>query len=64
MTRGDVGTVARHLAALREHAPAVVPLYLAAAEREIELAVGRGALTPEAAAELRSALAGALATAT
>ena len=64
MTRGDRGTVARHLATLAEHAPGVVPLYLAAAEREIELAMGRGALTPEAAADLRSALAGALATAT
>ena len=64
MTRGDAGTVARHLRALVEHAPGVVPLYLAAAEREIQLAIGRGALTPEAAAELRSALAGALATAT
>jgi predicted short-subunit dehydrogenase-like oxidoreductase (DUF2520 family) len=64
MTRGDRGTVARHLATLTEHAPAVVPLYLAAAEREIELAIGRRALTPEAAADLRSALTGALATAT
>jgi len=64
MTRGDRGTVARHLATLAEHAPAVLPLYRAAAEREIELAEGRGALTPEAAAELRSTLGEALATAT
>jgi predicted short-subunit dehydrogenase-like oxidoreductase (DUF2520 family) len=64
MTRGDRGTVARHLATLAEHAPGVMPLYLAAAEREIELAIGRGALTPEAATDLRSALAWALATAT
>jgi predicted short-subunit dehydrogenase-like oxidoreductase (DUF2520 family) len=64
MTRGDRGTVARHLATLAEHAPAVLPLYRAAAVREIELAQGRGALTPEAAADLRSALSGALATAT
>ncbi len=64
MTRGDRGTVARHMATLVEHAPAVVPLYRAAAEREIELAMGRGALTPEAAADLRSALVEPLATAT
>jgi predicted short-subunit dehydrogenase-like oxidoreductase (DUF2520 family) len=64
MTRGDRGTVTRHLATLAQHAPAVIPLYLAAAEREIELAIGRDALTPEAAADLRMALAGALATAT
>ena len=64
MTRGDRGSVARHLATLAEHAPAVLPLYRAAAEREIELAVGRGALTPEAAADLRSTLTEPLATAT
>jgi len=64
MTRGDRGTVARHVATLLDHAPAVVPLYRAAAEREIELALGRGALTPEAAEELRSALVEPLATAT
>jgi predicted short-subunit dehydrogenase-like oxidoreductase (DUF2520 family) len=64
MTRGDRGTVGRHLATLAEHAPAVLPLYRAAAVREIELAVGRGALTPEAAAELRAALTEPLATPT
>jgi predicted short-subunit dehydrogenase-like oxidoreductase (DUF2520 family) len=64
MTRGDRGTVARHMATLAAHAPGVVPLYRAAAEREIELAVGRGALTPEAASELRHALRETLATAT
>jgi predicted short-subunit dehydrogenase-like oxidoreductase (DUF2520 family) len=64
MTRGDRGTVARHLVTLAEHAPAVLPLYRAAALREIELAVGRGALTPEAAEELRAALTEPLATPT
>jgi predicted short-subunit dehydrogenase-like oxidoreductase (DUF2520 family) len=64
MTRADRGTVARHLATLREHAPAVLPLYRAAAVREIELAQGRGALTPEAAADLHEALAEPLATPT
>ena len=64
MTRGDRGTVARHLATVAEHAPAVLPLYLAAAEREIQLAVGRGALTPEAAEGLRLALTEPLATPT
>ncbi|MEA2545416.1 MAG: hypothetical protein QOI09_689 [Chloroflexota bacterium] len=64
MTRGDRGSVARHLATLAEHAPAVLPLYRAAAEREIQLAVERGALTPEAAADLRSTLTEPLATTT
>lgn len=59
MTRGDRGTLEAHLAALRRHAPDVVPLYTAAAEREIALAEARGALTPEAATTLRSSLASA-----
>ena len=62
MTRGDQGTVASHLAALAAHAPAVVPVYLALAEREVSIAAERGALTPEAAADLRRTLAMTLAT--
>jgi predicted short-subunit dehydrogenase-like oxidoreductase (DUF2520 family) len=57
ITRGDRGTLDAHLAALRRHAPGVLDLYRAAAEREIQLAQGRGVLTPEAAAGLRSSLA-------
>ena len=60
MTRGDRGTLEAHLAALREHAPGVLDLYVAAAEREIVLAEARGALTPEAAKNLRSSLATAV----
>lgn len=57
MTRGDVGTLDRHLATLRAHAPDVVALYVAAAEREIALAERRGALAPEAAVAMRRSLA-------
>lgn len=57
MTRGDRGTLDAHLAALRSHAPGVVDLYIAAAEREIALAEARGALSAEAAAGLRTSLA-------
>lgn len=57
ITRGDVGTLTVHLRTLRQLAPDVLPLYIAAAEREIVLAEGRGALAPEAAARLRAALA-------
>lgn len=57
MTRGDVGTLERHLATLRAYAPDVLPLYVAAAEREIALAESRGALAPEAAAAMRRSLA-------
>ncbi len=57
MTRGDIGTLEAHLAELRKHAPDALPLYRAAAEREIALAQDRGALTPELAGALRVALA-------
>jgi predicted short-subunit dehydrogenase-like oxidoreductase (DUF2520 family) len=57
ITRGDDGTLRAHLAALEQHAPGVLDLYRAAAAREIRLAEERGALTPAAAATLRSSLA-------
>ncbi|MEW5992667.1 MAG: DUF2520 domain-containing protein [Chloroflexota bacterium] len=57
MTRGDIGTLDRHLATLRTHAPAALALYVAAAEREIALAERRGALAPEVAAAMRASLA-------
>jgi len=57
LTRGDVGTLRAHLAELRAHAPDVLPLYVAAAEREVTLAEERGTLSPEVAARLRSSLA-------
>jgi predicted short-subunit dehydrogenase-like oxidoreductase (DUF2520 family) len=57
MTRGDVGTLARHLEALARLAPAVLPLYRAAAEREIALAEMRGSLAPDAAESMRRLLA-------
>ena len=60
MTRGDVGTLRSHLAALRAHAPRVLPLYAAAAEREIELATARGALAPEVASTMLGVLTSAL----
>ncbi|HTK44523.1 MAG TPA: DUF2520 domain-containing protein [Patescibacteria group bacterium] len=57
MTRGDVGTLERHLDALARFAPGVLPLYRAAAEREIELAESRGSLAPHAAESMRRLLA-------
>jgi len=61
-TRGDRGTLVAHTAAIDRAAPAVAALYRDLAEREISIAERRGALTPEAAETLRSALAPALAT--
>ena len=57
ITRGDQGTLEAHLRTLRAHAPGVVDLYVAAAEREIALAEARGALTPEVSEHLRASLA-------
>lgn len=57
MTRGDVGTLERHLEAMARLAPAALPLYRAAAEREIALAQDRGSLAPEAAESMRRLLA-------
>jgi predicted short-subunit dehydrogenase-like oxidoreductase (DUF2520 family) len=57
VTRGDIGTLARHIETLRLYAPAALPLYRAAGEREIALAEKRGALAQNRAAELRSTLA-------
>jgi predicted short-subunit dehydrogenase-like oxidoreductase (DUF2520 family) len=57
MTRGDVGTLERHLEALGRLAPDVLPLYRAAAEREIALAESRGSLAPHAAESMRRLLA-------
>jgi len=57
MTRGDVGTLGRHLEALARLAPNVLPLYRAAAEREISLAESRGSLAPHAAESMRRLLA-------
>jgi predicted short-subunit dehydrogenase-like oxidoreductase (DUF2520 family) len=57
-TRGDAGTVAAHLAAVTKGAPQAVPVYLALLERSVQIATGRGALSPEASERLRTALAG------
>ena len=57
IVRGDVGTLRAHLGTLRAHAPGALDLYRAAAVREVDLAEARGALAPEAVAELRTSLA-------
>jgi predicted short-subunit dehydrogenase-like oxidoreductase (DUF2520 family) len=57
ITRGDAGTLAAHLAALRAHAPDVVDLYLAAARRELKLVQERGNLSAEAMDSLAAVLA-------
>ncbi|MGH2477525.1 MAG: Rossmann-like and DUF2520 domain-containing protein [Candidatus Limnocylindrales bacterium] len=61
MTRGDLGTLRTHLATLAAHAPKAIALYVAAAHREIDLAVARGVLAPETAGAMRETLTAALA---
>ncbi|OGO59078.1 MAG: hypothetical protein A2V85_01395 [Chloroflexi bacterium RBG_16_72_14] len=57
-TRGDAGTLAAHLEALTAGAPDTLPVYRALLERSVRVASDRGALSPEAAERLRTALAG------
>jgi predicted short-subunit dehydrogenase-like oxidoreductase (DUF2520 family) len=56
-TRGDAGTLAAHLDALARSAPAAAPVYAALMARQVDLAERRGALSPERAQLLRTALA-------
>ncbi|MGH2408038.1 MAG: Rossmann-like and DUF2520 domain-containing protein [Candidatus Limnocylindrales bacterium] len=57
IARGDVGTLRAHLAAMHQLAPGAIGLYVAAARREIALAVDRGSLESGIAAEAASVLA-------
>jgi predicted short-subunit dehydrogenase-like oxidoreductase (DUF2520 family) len=57
ITRGDVGTVAAHIATLEVNAPDVVELYLAMARRQLRIAQDRGALSPNQVARVRRVLA-------
>ena len=54
--RGDVGTIRGHLEAMQRLAPGAVEMYRATAARELDLAVGRGAIDEEQAAPLRRLL--------
>jgi len=56
IARGDVGTIERHLAALAEVAPDLLPVYKELARRTIPIARAKGGLSSEAAARLTEAL--------
>jgi len=58
IARGDAGTLRAHLAAMRALAPGAIELYVAAARREIALALERGTLEPGSAANLTALLDG------
>ena len=59
VSRGDAGTVAKHLDALVGSAPESVPAYLALARRAADRAIAAGRLTPGAAEPLLDVLAAA-----
>ncbi|MCL4800552.1 MAG: DUF2520 domain-containing protein [Burkholderiales bacterium] len=54
VSRGDIGTIERHLAALAKLPPETLALYRALAARAIPLAEEKGSLSAEAAAKLRA----------
>jgi predicted short-subunit dehydrogenase-like oxidoreductase (DUF2520 family) len=56
VARGDAGTVAKHLAVLREQAPGTLPAYRALARRTVDRAQAAGLLKPEPAAAVRTTL--------
>jgi len=56
ITRGDTGTVRRHLAALSERAPMVVPLYCQVGLDMVALAQQRRSISPDQARDLRQLL--------
>jgi len=56
VSRGDVGTIERNLAALSEHAPETAALYVELARRTIPIARAKGTLSDEAAARLLARL--------
>ena len=57
VARGDAGTVAAHVAELREHAPRTVAGYLAMARATADRALAHGLLKPELAEDLLGVLA-------
>ncbi len=54
LARGDVGTVQRHLEALRAQAPEVLPLYCRLGLASLPLARAKGKLSPQRAEELQA----------
>jgi predicted short-subunit dehydrogenase-like oxidoreductase (DUF2520 family) len=64
VSRGDAGTIARHLAVLHETAPDSVPAYLALARRTADRAIDSGRLRPTDAERLLDVLATEAATVT
>jgi predicted short-subunit dehydrogenase-like oxidoreductase (DUF2520 family) len=56
IARGDIGTIRKHLAALEQKEPTLLPLYKSLGLETIPIGVAKGTLSEEKAAELRSLL--------
>jgi predicted short-subunit dehydrogenase-like oxidoreductase (DUF2520 family) len=56
VARGDAGTIARHISALRSHAPDVLPCYQELIRCALPIAAAKGSATPESLAKLRRLL--------
>jgi len=56
IARGDVGTVTHHLAALREVAPLILPVYKQLGLRAVEVALAKGTIGPGEAVRLTRVL--------
>jgi len=58
IARGDVGTIRKHIAALAEKEPSLVPLYKTLGLATIPIGLAKGTLSEPKAAELRTLLSG------
>ena len=58
VSRGDIGSIAKHVAALSPLGPEVMEFYRVLCDRTIPLGMRRGAIDPQAAARLRAVLRG------
>ena len=56
IARADVGTVERHIAAVRAHAPALLPTYLDLARRSVPISEAKGGASKEKLDVLRALL--------
>ncbi len=58
ISRGDAGTVAKHLTALRERFPSLLPLYCALGKETISLGLKKKTLNPDKAETIKKLLEG------
>jgi predicted short-subunit dehydrogenase-like oxidoreductase (DUF2520 family) len=58
ISRGDIGTVAKHLTALREKLPTLLPLYCEMGKQTVELGIKKKTLTPDRAKIIMNLLKG------